>query len=84
MWSFINMCKAAVPPDNNAQGLYQYIGSLTRPVRYCPGTGLHTLCSRLSRLIINEQPTAMRLLASPEGKLAWQIIGTSEPIIYHD
>ena len=23
-------------------------------------------------------------LASPEGKLAWQIIGTSEPIIYHD
>ena len=32
---------AAVPPDNNAQGLYQYIGSLTRPVRYCPETGLH-------------------------------------------
>ena len=61
--------------------------------------------SRLFWLIIYEQPTAMRLLASPEGvaersesfkimiaggnhteikKLAWQIIGTSEPIIYHD
>ena len=44
----------------------------------------HTHCSRLSWLIIYEQPTAMRFLASPEGKLAWQIIGTSEPIICHD
>ena len=25
---------AAVPPDNDALGLYQYVGSLTRPVRY--------------------------------------------------
>ena len=33
-----------MPPDNNAQGLYQYISSLTRSVRYCPGTGSHTLC----------------------------------------
>ena len=39
----IESARAAVPPDNNAQGLYQYIGSLTRPVRYCPGTGSHTL-----------------------------------------
>ena len=26
---------AAVPPDNDARGLYQYAGSLTRPVTYC-------------------------------------------------
>ena len=30
------------------------------------------------------EPKSFEFLASPEGKLAWQIIGTSEPIIYHD
>ena len=70
-----------------------------------PDSLLHAKRSRLFCPIIYEQPTAMRLLASPEGvaersesfkmmiaggnhteikKLAWQIIGTSEPIIYHD
>ena len=32
----------AVPPDNDAPSLYQYVSSLTRPVRYCSETGLHT------------------------------------------
>ena len=28
-------------PDSDAQGLYQYVGSLTRPIRYHSGTALH-------------------------------------------
>ena len=29
-------------PDSDAQGLYQYVGSLTRPIRYHSGTVVHT------------------------------------------
>ena len=33
---------AAVPPDNDARGLYQYGSALTRPVRYRSETVLYT------------------------------------------
>ena len=33
---------AAVPPDNDARGLYRYVTALTRPVRYRSETGLHS------------------------------------------
>ena len=35
-----------MPPDSDAPGLYQYIGSLTRPVRYRSKPFLHTLGCR--------------------------------------
>ena len=83
-----------MPPDSDARGLYPHVGSRTRPVLYRSETGLTHAAAAVGadppeahgteRLDDMVKAYGFFPLASPEGKLAWQIIGTSEPIIYHD
>ena len=62
-----NSLRSATPFQGRKGGFAARVARLATP-------------TRLSWLIIYEQPTAMRLLASPGGKLDFLTIGTSEPI----